>query len=90
MSHIEGEHTEAKQHLVQTKTIIESYDIQIEELKAQLAEQSTQLGSQVKKTQSLELERNKAKGQLAALKKMAANFEWYRDGVKGCNEGATL
>ena len=79
---IESEHTEAQQHLEETKAIIEGYDAQINDLKTALSEQSTELGNQVKKTQSLELERNKARAQLATLKKMAANFEWYRDGVK--------
>ena len=54
----------------------------VDALKAELSEQSQKLGAQVKQTQVLELERNQGRTQLAALKKMAANFEWYRGGVK--------
>lgn len=82
VGHIENEHTEAQHHLDQTKETIKTYESQIESLKKSLSEKSQELGNQVKKTQSLELERNKTKAQLATLNKMAANFEWYRDGVK--------
>ncbi|MCJ8499986.1 chromosome segregation protein SMC [Desulfatitalea alkaliphila] len=57
-------------------------ETRIRELKEALAQASTELGAQVKKTQTLDLERNKVRSQLATLKKMAANFDWYRDGVK--------
>lgn len=57
-------------------------ETRIRELKEALAQASTALGAQVKKTQALDLERNKVRSQLATLKKMAANFDWYRDGVK--------
>ncbi len=78
----EKEHAEAQSLLDETKAVIADYEAQIAKLKEQLSAHAAQLGSQVKKTQSLELEKNKTRTQLAALKKMASNFEWYRDGVK--------
>ena len=47
-----------------------------------LDKKSAALAGHVKLTQTLELERNTAKSQFKALKKMEDNFEWYRDGVK--------
>ncbi len=40
------------------------------------------LSAQVKTTQTLEMERNKARSSLATMKKMEANLDWYKDGVK--------
>ncbi len=54
----------------------------IQSLEQRLNEQAARLGEQVKKVQALELERNKLKSELATLSKMAANYEWYKDGVK--------
>ena len=62
--------------------------LQIEALKSELSEQSAKLSAQVKETQGLELERNQSRSQLATLKKMAANFEWYRGGVKAVMQAA--
>ena len=47
-----------------------------------LDQHNTALASQVKRAQKLELEYNKAKSKYATFKKMEANFEWYRDGVR--------
>jgi chromosome segregation protein len=69
------EHQEIQDHVAQLET-------QINDLKQNLSDKAAELGAQVKKTQTLELERNQSRSQLATLKKMAANFEWYRDGVK--------
>ena len=40
------------------------------------------LSAQVKTTQTLEMEHNKARSSLATMKKMEANLDWYKDGVK--------
>jgi chromosome segregation protein len=47
-----------------------------------LDEKAAALAAQVKFAQTLELERNTARSQYNALKKMEDNYEWYRDGVK--------
>jgi chromosome segregation protein len=72
----------AQAALGRAQTLVADHDARIDELKASLAARSSELGGQVKQTQTLELERNKVRAQLATLKKMAANFEWYRDGVR--------
>jgi chromosome segregation protein len=81
-SKTESEFNEARNELDDIKAAIADYEKRIDELKGKLSERATELGAQVKQTQSVEMERNKTRSQLAALKKMAANFEWYRDGVK--------
>jgi chromosome segregation protein len=40
------------------------------------------LSAQVKTTQTMEMDRNKLRSSLATLKKMEANLDWYKDGVK--------
>ena len=47
------------------------------------------MAGQVKRAQTLELERNTAKSQYNTLKKMEDNFEWYRDGVKAIMRART-
>lgn len=79
---IEKQNSEATEQLEQIRTTIAEYENQISTFKEQLNHESAQLGQQVKTTQTLHLERDKALSELATLKKMAANFEWYRDGVK--------
>jgi chromosome segregation protein len=79
---LEAEKNEAKQEFDQIQQQIAALEIQIKGLKITLSAQATDLGSQVKLTQSLEMERNQSRSQLANLKKMAANYDWYRDGVK--------
>lgn len=81
-SKTEDEFNQAQKELDAIKAAIADYEKRINELKGNLSERSAELGAQVKRTQSVEMERNKTRSQLAALKKMAANFEWYRDGVK--------
>jgi chromosome segregation protein len=78
----ESEHIQALQELEAIRVSLAAYERQIEALKKDLTAHSAELGAQVKQTQTLELERNKTRSQLSALKKMAANFDWYRDGVK--------
>lgn len=72
----------AQKELTEIQTRISEHNVQIDSLKGQLTAHSDKLGAQVKETQQLELTRNNTHTQLVTLKKMAANFEWYRDGVK--------
>lgn len=51
-------------------------------VKTQLQEKSKSLAEQVKRVQTVDLERNQAKSSYTALKKMEDNFEWYKDGVQ--------
>jgi chromosome segregation protein len=51
-------------------------------VKTQLLEKSKSLAEQVKRVQTVDLERNQAKSSYTALKKMEDNFEWYKDGVQ--------
>jgi len=79
---LEAEQNAAKQEFDQIQQQIAALETQIQDLKTTLSAQATELGSQVKQTQTLEMERNQTRTQLANLKKMAANYDWYRDGVK--------
>jgi len=72
----------AQNQLDSVKQKIETQNETIRGTRNQLDEKSTALARQVKLAQTLELERNTAKSQYSALKKMEDNFEWYRDGVK--------
>jgi chromosome segregation protein len=51
-------------------------------VKTQLQEKSKSLAEQVKRVQTIDLERNQVKSSYTALKKMEDNFEWYKDGVQ--------
>ena len=73
----------------ETRKTLEAIRLEISELqeritaeKAKLDEKSNALGQQVKRVQTLEIDRNKARSRYTTLKKMEENFEWYRDGVK--------
>lgn len=54
----------------------------ITDIRKRLEANISLLSTQVKRVQTLELERNKAKSTYSALKKMEDNFEWYKDGVR--------
>ena len=47
-----------------------------------LSEKNEALGKQVKTVNTLTNERSRLRSRYSALKKMEANYEWYRDGVK--------
>ncbi len=58
----------------------------------EIGEKNRALANQVKSVQSLDMERNKVKSKYSTLKKMADNFDWYKDGVKAIlkrSQGAT-
>ncbi len=79
---VEKERHQTQLELKEIQKRIADHNAQIEAFKSELTTHSDALGAQVKTTQRLELNCHNAQAQLAALKKMAANFEWYRDGVK--------
>ncbi|MGD9087245.1 MAG: chromosome segregation protein SMC [Desulfobacterales bacterium] len=72
----------ARNQVATIKDDIQGLEEQIASAGSQLAQKNSALGKQVKLTQTLELERNTVKSNLNTLKKMADDFEWYRDGVK--------
>ncbi|HSV92043.1 MAG TPA: hypothetical protein VLH81_03165, partial [Desulfobacterales bacterium] len=72
----------ATSRLESVKAEIEALGGRIAETRARLDERSKALGTAVKQTQTLELERTTVRSRFATLKKMEDNFEWYKDGVK--------
>jgi chromosome segregation protein len=64
------------------KKEIHELNQRVNKVKTHLQEKSKSLSEQVKRVQTVDLERNQAKSSYAALKKMEDNFEWYKDGVK--------
>ncbi len=79
---LEAEQTAAQKEFDEIKEQIADLESRINDLKETLSVEAAALGSQVKQTQTLEMERNQTRSHLANLKKMAANYDWYRDGVK--------
>jgi chromosome segregation protein len=78
----------ADAELTQIKNDIRDLDERIASLKQELDQAIAALSAQVKATQTLEMERNKARSSLATLKKMEANLDWYKDGVKAVFKAA--
>ena len=78
----------ADAELTQIKNDIRDLDQRIEVLKKELDAAIAELSAQVKTTQTLEMERNKAYSSLATMKKMEANLDWYKDGVKAVLQAA--
>ncbi len=74
--------SDAKETLQDITDARESIRQRIAEKKERLDDQSTQLGKQIKTVNILLNDRNKAKSEFMALKKMDDNYEWYKDGVK--------
>ncbi|MBW2592212.1 MAG: chromosome segregation protein SMC [Deltaproteobacteria bacterium] len=72
----------AGDRLDQSKIAIKELDQQFTALQKELTEKNRALGLQVKTVQNLALENNKVRSQYFTLKKMADNFEWYKDGVR--------
>ena len=81
-SSLAREKSKSSNRLDEAKAALAAQDERINGLRSDLTARSAELGAQVKQTQTFELERNKCRSQLTALKKMAANYDWYRDGVK--------
>lgn len=64
------------------KERLESLLRQKAECETSLKKKSGELGVLIKAVNTLGNDRNRIKSKLSVLKKMEANFEWYRDGVK--------
>ncbi|SHK47034.1 condensin subunit Smc [Desulfatibacillum alkenivorans DSM 16219] len=47
-----------------------------------LEEKRAELGDQLRKVQTLDMERSRSKSQLSALKRMEGNMEWFQKGVR--------
>ncbi|MDQ1331928.1 MAG: chromosome segregation protein, partial [Thermodesulfobacteriota bacterium] len=82
VSEIKDIETKAGDELKSCRQTIDELGKEINGAQLRLSEKSGLLGSQVKKVQTLEMDRNKVKSRYAALKKMEDNFEWYKDGVR--------
>jgi len=82
VSELKDKNNNAEEQLSSYKTEIDDLKNRTDIIQKQLFEKNTALGQQVKLTQTLELERNKARSSYTALKKMEGNFEWYKDGVR--------
>ena len=82
VSELKNKNNNAEEQLSSYKTEIDDLKNRTDIIQKQLFEKNTALGQQVKLTQTLELERNKARSSYTALKKMEGNFEWYKDGVR--------
>ncbi len=85
-----GRREAADAGLTQVKNEIQDLEGQIVSLKGDLDAAIASLSAQVKTTQTLDMERNKARSSLATLKKMEANLDWYKDGVKAILKAARL
>jgi chromosome segregation protein len=72
----------ATKNLADVKQEIEKIDRQMSLVRSEIQEKSQALGRQVKKVQTLEIDRNRIKSKYSTLKKMEENLEWYKDGVK--------
>ena len=79
---LEKEVGASQKKMAQIVAEIEDYHRQMAVSKSRLDEKRRLLTEQVKITQTLEFDRNKARSKLSALKKMADNYDWYKDGVK--------
>jgi chromosome segregation protein len=96
LRHIDEEVVTAAQKVTAVENQKDKVTRALEEIKAEVAEaeeyirilknaltaKTAELGERVKQTQTLDLERNKTRSQVTALRKMAANFDGFRDGVK--------
>ena len=83
-----GRREAADVELTQIKNEIRDLDGRIASFKKELDTAIASLSAQVKTTQTLEMERNKTRSSLATLKKMEANLDWYKDGVKAVLKAA--
>jgi chromosome segregation protein len=77
-----ADETAAQQSLAESRQVLADLDAELASLRTRSGEKRTALSSQVKRVQTLDLERSNARSKLSTLKKMEENFEWYRDGVR--------
>ncbi len=79
---ISKKESEAGEELSLCKREIRETEEEMQKIRSLLTEKTRDLGKQVRAVQNLEYERNHIRSEHSALKKMAENFEWYRDGVR--------
>ncbi|MFH1984721.1 MAG: chromosome segregation protein SMC [Pseudomonadota bacterium] len=82
---LEGLHRQrqhAETELAGIKKDIDVRNQEIKQMQENLHQANQGLAAKIKEVHTLDIERSKARSQYAAMKKMEANFEWYRDGVK--------
>jgi len=79
---LEQQAAASREELDQVKEEIQAYAELIAKQQSRLDEKSRLLAAQVKVAQSIEFDLNKKRSKLSALKKLADNYDWYRDGVK--------
>ncbi|OQY08902.1 MAG: chromosome segregation protein SMC, partial [Desulfobacteraceae bacterium 4572_187] len=72
----------AQQKFDSYKKEIHDLNDRLNRVKKKLEEKNKFLAEQVKRVQTVDLERNQARSSHSALKKMEDNFEWYKDGVR--------
>ncbi len=77
-----GRREAAAAERVRLKNDIADLDDRMAAAKTALEAGVARLSAQVKTTQTLEMERSRARSSLATMKKMEANLDWYKDGVK--------
>lgn len=73
---------EAAENVSARNDDLESVRRRLSEKRHALDEQAALLGQQVRTVQGISNDRGRVRAELAALKKMHDNFEWYKDGVK--------
>lgn len=72
----------AKEELDTVRLEVKNISKQIGDVINELDRKNDVLSRQVKIVQTLEFEKNQARSQFTALKKMEENFDWYKEGVK--------
>ena len=76
----------AKETMSQLQDRCQELELYLEDTRVHLDKTRTFLSQQIKRVQNLDVQRSKIKSRFQALKKMEANFEWYKDGVKAVME----
>lgn len=79
---IEEKESEARAYSEAIRQELIQLEGRIGAVREELVQKSQALGNQVKRAQTLELERTTAQSKLTTLQKMEDNFEWYKDGVR--------
>jgi len=79
---LENQSRQVTQQLEDVHREIESLDEEMLHARTQLDRNKTTLKHHIKSVQTFELEQGKLKSQLATLKKMEGNLQWYKKGVK--------
>jgi chromosome segregation protein len=77
-----------KGQLAALQNDLENFGGRIDTAQKALAQKSSLLNEHIRRTQTLELERNKARSSHSTLKKMEENYEWYKDGVRAILKSA--